>query len=42
MAVKERLEEVRQVIGLHRVKFAECIAVSTSHLARMALGDKIN
>jgi transcriptional regulator with XRE-family HTH domain len=38
--MRNRIKEVRQNLGLTQVKFAESIAVSTSHLAGMELGVK--
>jgi transcriptional regulator with XRE-family HTH domain len=40
MEIRDRLKEIRQNLGLTQVKFAERIAVSTSHLAGMELGVK--
>jgi transcriptional regulator with XRE-family HTH domain len=40
MEIIDRIKEVRQSLGLTQVKFAERIAVSTSHLAGMELGVK--
>ena len=40
MQISKRLKEVRQALGHTQAKFAERIAVSTSYLAGMELGDK--
>jgi transcriptional regulator with XRE-family HTH domain len=40
MEIRDRVKQVRQTLGMTQVKFAERIAVSTSHLAGMELGVK--
>lgn len=40
MSINARIKEVRQTVGLTQNKFAERIAISTSYLAGMELGDK--
>ena len=40
MTINKRVKEIRQITGLTQIKFAERIAVSTSHLAGMESGDK--
>jgi transcriptional regulator with XRE-family HTH domain len=40
MSVKDRIKEVRQALKLTQGEFSKRIALSTSHLAGMELGDK--
>ena len=40
MEIPERIKQVRLALNLTQGKFAERIAISTSHLAGMELGDK--
>lgn len=40
MPINERIKQVRQTLDLTQGKFAERIAISTSYLAGMELGDK--
>ena len=39
MSVKDRIKQVRQTLGFTQSKFAERIAISTSYLAGMEIGD---
>ena len=39
MSIRERIKKVRQTLGLTQGKFAESIAISTSYLSGMEIGD---
>jgi len=39
MSTRERIKQVRQTLGLTQGKFAESIAISTSYLSGMEIGD---